>query len=153
MATWLLLHGSTVHTNWRCLYTIVTNTSGLPIIRLVVGQHISSASRPLGSMKTDKDDANALIETCYYSYVSNLFSNHTDCPQMEKFAWLEVTHLLATSTQYIRDVEALYTKILQDILDTQERGSRKRRMPVRDCASEVWACWERYCLNESDSTQ
>jgi hypothetical protein len=93
---------------------------GLPVIHSVVGQHVSSASRKLGSMGTDKEDVNALIKACYWSYASNLFSYHTDCPQIEKFGWLEVTHLLAPATQYIRDVEALYTKILQDILDTQE---------------------------------
>ncbi|KAF3226280.1 hypothetical protein TWF106_000774 [Orbilia oligospora] len=93
---------------------------GLPVIRSAVGQHVSTASRRLGKMQTDKEDCNALIKACYWSYASNLFSYHTDCPQIEKFGWLEVTHLLAPATQYIRDVEALYTKILQDILDTQE---------------------------------
>ncbi|KAF3316796.1 hypothetical protein TWF173_001460 [Orbilia oligospora] len=93
---------------------------GLPVIRSAIGQHVSTASRRLGKMQTDKEDCNALIKACYWSYASNLFSYHTDCPQIEKFGWLEVTHLLAPATQYIRDVEALYTKILQDILDTQE---------------------------------
>lgn len=41
-------------------------------------------------------------------------------PQVEKFGWLEVTHLLAPATQYVCDVEALYSKIIDDILDTQE---------------------------------
>ncbi|KAI9675878.1 MAG: hypothetical protein M1822_008887 [Bathelium mastoideum] len=93
---------------------------GLPVLHSVVGQHVSSAARKLGSLRTDKEDANAVIKTCYWSFVSNLFSYHTDCPQIEKFGWLEVTHLLAPASQYIRDMEALYSKILQDILDTQE---------------------------------
>ncbi|KXH55437.1 hypothetical protein CSAL01_05074 [Colletotrichum salicis] len=93
---------------------------GLPVIHSVVGRHISSASRRLGTLKTDKADANALIDMCYWSFVSNLFSYHTDCPQIEKFGWLEVTHLLAPATQYIRDIEALHSKILDDIADTQE---------------------------------
>jgi hypothetical protein len=80
----------------------------------------SSAARPLGCIKTDKNDANSLINMCYWSFVSNLFSYHTDCPQIEKFGWLEVTHLLAPATQYIRDMESLYTKILDDIVDAQE---------------------------------
>ncbi|KAL0940469.1 alpha-l-rhamnosidase [Colletotrichum truncatum] len=93
---------------------------GLPVIRSLVGRHVSSASRRLGSLKTDKEDANALINMCHWSFVSNLFSYHTDCPQIEKFGWLEVTHLLAPATQYIRDIEALHSKILDDIFDTQE---------------------------------
>ena len=94
--------------------------TGLPVIHSVVGRHVSSAARRLGSMTTDKDDVNALINMCYWSFTSNLFSYHTDCPQIEKFGWLEVTHLLAPATQYIRDMESLYTKILDDIADAQE---------------------------------
>jgi hypothetical protein len=93
---------------------------GLPVIRSIVGRHVSSAARRLGSMTTDKDDVNALINMCYWSFSSNLFSYHTDCPQIEKFGWLEVTHLLAPATQYIRDMESLYSKILDDIADAQE---------------------------------
>ncbi|KAK2761418.1 alpha-l-rhamnosidase [Colletotrichum kahawae] len=93
---------------------------GLPVIHSIVGRHVSSAARRLGTMKTDVEDANALINMCYWSFVSNLFSYHTDCPQIEKFGWLEVTHLLAPATQYIRDIEALHSKILDDIFDTQE---------------------------------
>ncbi|KAG8631136.1 hypothetical protein KVT40_000276 [Elsinoe batatas] len=85
----------------------------LPVIKSIV-------ARRLGSVKTDVEDVNQLINACYWSFASNLFSYHTDCPQIEKFGWLEVTHLLAPSTQYIRDMESLYSKILDDILDTQE---------------------------------
>jgi hypothetical protein len=93
---------------------------GLPVIHSVVGQHISSASMRIGSMHTDKDDVNALLQMCKWSFASNLQSLHTDCPQIEKFGWLEVTHLLAPATQYIRDVESLYCKIIDDIIDAQD---------------------------------
>ncbi|KAH8725666.1 bacterial alpha-L-rhamnosidase-domain-containing protein [Phaeosphaeriaceae sp. PMI808] len=92
----------------------------LPVVRSITSRHVSSASRRLGSIKTDKEDVNALINMCYWSFVSNLFSYHTDCPQIEKFGWLEVTHLLAPATQYFRDMESLYSKILDDIVDAQE---------------------------------
>ncbi|KAJ5664654.1 alpha-L-rhamnosidase [Penicillium macrosclerotiorum] len=93
---------------------------GLPVIHSAVGRHISSAARRLGTMKTDKEDMNSLLNALFWTFNSNLFSYHTDCPQIEKFGWLEVTHLLAPATQYIRDMESLYTKILDDILDAQE---------------------------------
>ncbi|GKZ88545.1 hypothetical protein AnigIFM59636_008407 [Aspergillus niger] len=95
-------------------------SDGRPVIRSVVGRHISSAARRLGTMQTDKEDVNQLLSALSWTFSSNLFSYHTDCPQIEKFGWLEVTHLLAPATQYVRDMEALYTKILDDILDTQE---------------------------------
>ncbi|KAI0205105.1 alpha-rhamnosidase [Astrocystis sublimbata] len=91
-----------------------------PLIHSLVGRHVSSAARRLGYVKTDKDDVNALINMCYWSFASNLFSYHTDCPQIEKFGWLEVTHLLAPATQYFRDMESLYSKILDDMIDAQE---------------------------------
>ncbi|KAL4862995.1 hypothetical protein BDV12DRAFT_202526 [Aspergillus spectabilis] len=95
-------------------------TSNLPTIHSVTAQHVSSAARPLGYIKTDKDDVNALINACYWTFSSNIFSYHTDCPQIEKFGWLEVTSLLFPATQYVRDMEAVYSKILDDIIDTQE---------------------------------
>ncbi|KAH7382048.1 glycoside hydrolase family 78 protein [Cadophora sp. MPI-SDFR-AT-0126] len=63
---------------------------------------------------------NQLLNALKWTFTSNLFSYHTDCPQIEKFGWLEVTHLLAPATQYMVDMEDLYTKILDDILDAQE---------------------------------
>lgn len=92
----------------------------LPTIHSVTARHVSSAARHLGYIKTDKDDVNALINACYWSFSSNIFSYHTDCPQIEKFGWLEVASLLAPATQYVRDMEAVYSKILDDIIDTQE---------------------------------
>lgn len=96
------------------------DSGGLPIIHSVSARHVSSAAPLLGSVKTDKEDVNALISACYWSFSSNIFSYHTDCPQIEKFGWLEVTSLLFPATQYVRDMEAVYSKILDDIIDTQE---------------------------------
>ncbi|KAL4757654.1 glycoside hydrolase family 78 protein [Aspergillus foveolatus] len=95
-------------------------TDNLPTIHSVSARHISSAARQLGYVKTDKNDVNDLINACYWTFSSNIFSYHTDCPQIEKFGWLEVTSLLAPATQYVRDMEAVYSKILDDIIDTQE---------------------------------
>ncbi len=91
-----------------------------PTVHSVTARHVSSAARHLGYIKTDKEDVNALINACYWSFSSNIFSYHTDCPQIEKFGWLEVTSLLAPATQYVRDMEAVYSKVLGDIIDAQE---------------------------------
>ncbi|OCT46893.1 putative alpha-l-rhamnosidase protein [Cladophialophora carrionii] len=109
--------------------------------------HVSSASRRIGNMKTDKEDVNALIDACHWSFSSNIFSLHTDCPQIEKFGWLEVTWLLAPATQYVIDAEALYAKILDDIVDTQDSDGLVPTMapqyrfmtgPLRDTIT--WGC-------------
>jgi hypothetical protein len=93
---------------------------GLPVIHSVTARHISSTAPQLGYVKTDKKDVNDLINACYWTFSSNIFSYHTDCPQIEKFGWLEVTSLLFPATQYVRDMEAVYSKILDDIIDAQE---------------------------------
>jgi hypothetical protein len=93
---------------------------GLPVVRSLYGRHISSAAQRVGSMMTDKDDVNALIKASQWSLSSNIFSYHTDCPQIEKFGWLEVTHLLAPASQYVFGMESLYTKIIYDMIDAQE---------------------------------
>ena len=56
--------------------------NGLPIVRSVYGRHISSASDRVGSMTTDQEDVNALIQASQWSLSSNIFSYHTDCPQV-----------------------------------------------------------------------
>ncbi|PYH93977.1 hypothetical protein BO71DRAFT_380335 [Aspergillus ellipticus CBS 707.79] len=123
------------------------NPNNHPIIHSAIGRHISSAARRLGTMQTDKADINALLSALYWTFNSNLFSYHTDCPQIEKFGWLEVTHLLAPATQYIRDMESLYTKILDDILHAQEPNGLVPTMapeirymcgPLHDTIS--WGC-------------
>lgn len=93
---------------------------GLSVVHSVVGQHVSSAARSLGHFKTDRDGCNTLINACKWTFSSNLFSCHTDCPQIEKLGWLGITHLLAPATQYVRNMEDLYTKILDDVCDAQE---------------------------------
>ncbi|KAK7403498.1 hypothetical protein QQX98_010728 [Neonectria punicea] len=93
---------------------------GLPIIHSLTARHVSSGAPQLGFVKTDKEDVNALINACHWTFSSNIFSYHTDCPQIEKFGWLEVSSLLFPATQYVRDMEAVYSKILDGIVDTQE---------------------------------
>jgi hypothetical protein len=98
-----------------------TPEDNLPSVTSLSARHISSAARLLGSLRTSSSDVNALISACRWTFSSNLFSYHTDCPQIEKFGWLEVTHLLFPATQYVRDIESLHSKILDvDILDAQE---------------------------------
>lgn len=93
---------------------------GLPRITDVRGHFVSSASARTGTLTTDVDDANAILAVLEPTFASNLQSLHTDCPQIEKFGWLEVVHLLANGTSYIRDVEDLYTKILHDVMRAQD---------------------------------
>ncbi|TGO41596.1 hypothetical protein BHYA_0019g00250 [Botrytis hyacinthi] len=49
----------------------------LPLLHSVCGRYVSSASSRLGTMKTDKEDASALLSPLKWTFSSNLFSYHT----------------------------------------------------------------------------
>lgn len=92
----------------------------LSIVHSLVGQHVSSSVEQSSSIKTGKEYVNKLCNACYWSFVSNFLSLHTDCPQVEKFGWLEITTLSAHSAQYICNTETLHKKILDGSLKVQE---------------------------------
>ena len=55
---------------------------GLPVVHSVYGRHISSASNRIGALSTDREDVNQLVTASQWSLSSNIFSYHTDCPQV-----------------------------------------------------------------------
>jgi alpha-L-rhamnosidase len=58
-----------------------------------------------------------------WSYVSNLVSVPTDCPQREKNAWTGDAHLAAEQALFNFKPAAVYTKWLHDLVDSQrEKG-------------------------------
>lgn len=50
---------------------------------------------------------------------SNLMSVPTDCPHREKLGWLEQTYLMGPSLHYNRDLQLLYRKLINDMMDAQ----------------------------------
>jgi alpha-L-rhamnosidase len=43
----------------------------------------------------------------------------TDCPHREKLGWLEQTHLMGASIQYNFDIHNLYSKLVDDMIESQ----------------------------------
>lgn len=91
----------------------------LPQILNISINYISSASNKIGNFSTDNDKINDVYSLVLNSIDSNLKSVHTDCPTLEKSAWLEASHLLAPSIMFYKDVRALWYKIFNDIRDCQ----------------------------------
>jgi alpha-L-rhamnosidase len=50
---------------------------------------------------------------------SNLMSVPTDCPHREKLGWLEQTYLMGPSLHYNRNLQLLYGKLVNDMMDAQ----------------------------------
>jgi len=74
------------------------------------------------------NDIDAMVDR---SVRSNLQSVLTDCPHREKLGWLEVSHLMAPSIFYHRDVYNLYRKICRDTSESQ----LERAAPACSCRS------------------
>ncbi len=94
--------------------------NGRPEVMTIIGQFLFSDLTRVGGFDCDKPlfrRIHALIER---AVVSNTFSVITDCPHREKLAWLEQTHLNASTIFYNRDGAALYEKTTDDMVDTQE---------------------------------
>lgn len=92
------------------------------------GDYIISDSPVTGMFTCDNEKYNQVYQLITEAIDSNLKSVHTDCPSIEKTAWLEESHLLAPSIMFYRDVRDLWSKIFDDAVtdqyesDTKENG-------------------------------
>ena len=72
-----------------------------------------------GTFTSSDDLLNRIHSLIDRAVDSNLFSVLTDCPHREKLGWLEQTHLAADVLMYNHDLQSLYAKISDDMLDAQ----------------------------------
>lgn len=85
----------------------------------VGSEFLTSSAAAVGGFECSNalfNDINAMVDR---SVRSNLQSVLTDCPHREKLGWLEVSHLMAPSIFYHRDVYNLYRKICRDTTESQ----------------------------------
>ncbi|MGL5437644.1 MAG: family 78 glycoside hydrolase catalytic domain [Lachnospiraceae bacterium] len=94
------------------------NVNG-PYIRNIKSLFISNASRDTGSVTFDDQRFEQVYDLVLKAVECNLLSVHTDCPQIERFAWQETNHLMAPSIMYMKDVSLLWRKILADVRAAQ----------------------------------
>ncbi|MBR1497981.1 MAG: family 78 glycoside hydrolase catalytic domain [Oscillospiraceae bacterium] len=84
-------------------------------VRALRGDAITSAWKRAGSFRCDDERFNKIYDMIEKTVEANLLSVHTDCPTIERFAWQEPNHLMAPSIFYMKDVKALWEKILADL--------------------------------------
>jgi alpha-L-rhamnosidase len=102
------------------VHCIPALTNGaLPKIKSLAGIVIHSTSEPIGKF----DCSNELFERTFklvrWAQQNNMVSILTDCPHRERLGWLEQDHLNGPALRYDFDLAQLYTKILNDIADSQ----------------------------------
>ena len=106
---WLLIKGVTTE----------KTDDTLPFLQSVKGHFITSASEDSGYFTCSNANYNKIYRMVLKAIESNLNSVHTDCPSIEKTAWLEINHLMAPSIMYAKNVSELWNKILTDIRHDQ----------------------------------
>ena len=78
-------------------------------------QAITSAWKRAGSFTCDDERYNKIYDMIEKTVEANMVGVHTDCPQIERFAWQEPNHLMAPSIFFMKDSKALWEKFLEDL--------------------------------------
>ncbi len=91
----------------------------LPEVVEVKGEFTHSSAGVVGDFECANPLLNRVHALILASIRSNLQSVLTDCPHREKLGWLEVSHLLADGLMYNFDLARFYSKIEQDMADSQ----------------------------------
>ncbi len=81
--------------------------------------HTRNSSPTVGSFNCSDTLFNQIFELINWGIKSNMASVATDCPHREKLGWLEQTYLIGPSMHYNFDIHKLYSKIVNDMIDSQ----------------------------------
>ena len=81
--------------------------------------HTRNSSPTVGSFSCSDTLFNQIFELINWGIKSNMASVATDCPHREKLGWLEQAYLIGPSMHYNFDIHALYSKIINDMIDSQ----------------------------------
>lgn len=81
--------------------------------------HTRNSAPVVGSFTCSDTLFNQIFELINWSIKSNMASVATDCPHREKLGWLEVPHLIGSSMHYNYDIQSFYSKIVDDMIDSQ----------------------------------
>ncbi|MCD8013922.1 MAG: glycoside hydrolase family 78 protein [Lachnospiraceae bacterium] len=87
-----------------------------PQIRALCADAVTSAHKTDGSFLCDDDRYNRIYDMIEKTVEANMTSGvHTDCPTIERFAWQEPNHLMASAIFYMKDGKRLWEKFLLDM--------------------------------------
>src|SRR5262249_24537245 len=92
---------------------------GLPLVDSVEGVVVQSVSEAVGEFECSNSLFNRIRTLVRWAQRSDMMSVLTDCPHRERLGWLEQYHLNGPSLRYEFDLNALYTKGMNDMADSQ----------------------------------
>jgi hypothetical protein len=88
-------------------------------IESLEGIVVHSAADPVGEFECSNPLFNRIRKLVRWAQRSNMMSVMTDCPHREKLGWLEEDHLNGPSLRYEFNLSRLFTKMMNDIADSQ----------------------------------
>ena len=91
----------------------------LPAVRSLEGVVVHSSSPAVGEFACSNELFNHIRTLIRWAQRSNMMSVMTDCPHREKLGWLEEDHLNGPSLRYEFDLCRLFTKMMNDMADSQ----------------------------------
>jgi hypothetical protein len=91
----------------------------LPTIQSLQGVAVHSASKPIGTFSCSNPLFNEIYRLVRWAQVNNMESYLSDCPHRERLGWLEQDWLNGPSLRYNFNLAPLFTKIENDIFDSQ----------------------------------
>jgi hypothetical protein len=100
-------------------YVQVETTSPGVKLAALSGEFIHAAAPVVGEFSCSSDLFNRIHALINAAIRSNMQSVLSDCPHREKLGWLEQSHLAGPSILYNYDASRLYSKIADDIRDSQ----------------------------------
>ena len=100
-------------------YVEVSGLPSEPSLDTLAGLVIHTDVEPAGEFVSSNELLNRIQAATRWSYLSNLISLPTDCPQREKNAWTGDAHLAAEQALFNFKPAAVYSKWLHDLVDAQ----------------------------------
>ncbi|MEI6679940.1 MAG: glycoside hydrolase family 78 protein [Mariniphaga sp.] len=91
----------------------------LPVVESVEGRVVHTSSTPIGVFSTSNELINRIHTMIRWAQRSNMVSVMTDCPHREKLGWLEQTHLNGPALRFNYDLNAFFSKLMNDMADSQ----------------------------------
>ena len=81
--------------------------------------HTRNSAPSVGTFLCSDTLFNQIFELINWGIKSNMASVATDCPHREKLGWLEQTYLIGPSMHYNYNIHVMYSKIVNDMIDSQ----------------------------------
>jgi len=88
-----------------------------------LGHTVRTNNAKPGSFTSSSSSLNLIHTIIDRSIASQMYSEFTDCPHLEKLGWIETSHLMFPSVADTYDIRAWMSKIGQDTVDSQVTGA------------------------------